>query len=50
MTKEQQLKIAVNRLLGEFIGTLKAISWWDIPDDLKEKLQAKIEELENTKI
>ena len=47
MDKEYKLKLEIARLKGEFIGTLKAITWcWDIPDGLKEKLEKKIVELE----
>lgn len=42
--------IDANRFLGEFIGTLKGVSLWDIPEELKIKLQNKIEELENIDI
>lgn len=35
-----------NRLLGNFIGTLKGVCCWDIPDELKMKLERKIKELE----
>jgi hypothetical protein len=35
------------RLTGEFIGTLKGILWWDIPAELKNKIENKIKELEN---
>ena len=48
MNKEYKLKLAMARLKGEFLGTLKAITWcWDIPDELKEKLEEKIVKLEN---
>lgn len=40
-------RIKYARLLGEFIGTLKGITYNDIPEDLKLKLEAKIKELEN---
>ena len=47
MDKEYKLKLEMARLKGEFIGTLKAITWcWGIPDELKEKLEKKIVELE----
>ena len=47
MDKEYKLKLEMARLKGEFIGTLKAITWgWDIPNELKEKLEEKIVELE----
>lgn len=35
-----------NRVLGEFIGTLKGVCCWDIPNELKLKLERKIKELE----
>lgn len=37
------------RLLGEFVGTLTGITYWDIPKELKVKIEAKIQELENDK-
>ena len=48
MSKEElHLKLKLARTKGEFIGTLQGILWWDIPDELKEKLENKIKELEN---
>ena len=35
-----------DRLLGEFIGILKGLLWWDLPEELEEKIRAKIKELE----
>lgn len=35
-----------NRVLGEFIGTLKGVCYWEIPNELKLKLERKIKELE----
>ena len=43
--KELLLKIKLARTKGEFIGTLQGILWWDIPEELKEKLEDKIKEL-----
>ena len=40
---KQQIKIA--RLSGEWQGMLETICMWDIPQELKEKLQKKIKEL-----
>ncbi len=34
------------KLKGEYIGTLKAILLWDIPEELKDKLKVKLKELE----
>lgn len=42
--------LKANRLLGEFIGTLKGVCAWDIPQELRLKLQTKIEELSEVKI
>jgi len=48
MSKEElYLKVKLSRLKGEFIGMLKGITWWDIPKELKEKLENKIKELED---
>lgn len=35
----------IARLEGEFLGMLEGICFWDIPKELKEKLQTKINEL-----
>ena len=47
MSKEDKIKIKLARIQGEYIGTLKGILWWDIPNELKERLKARIVELEN---
>lgn len=44
MKEEDKLKIQIARLQGEFIGTLKAIVMWDIPKELKKRLQQRINE------
>ncbi len=46
MSEEELLKIKLARVQGEYIGTLKGIIWWDIPNELKEKLKLLIAELE----
>lgn len=46
MTSHQKLLISYERLQGEYAGTLKAILWWDIPEELKVRLQKRIKELE----
>ncbi len=38
-------QIGHNRLLGEFIGTLEGILYWDIPTPLKLIIEQKIKEL-----
>lgn len=38
------------RLLGEFVGTLKGISTWEIPEELEKILQNKIKGLEEIKL
>lgn len=45
---DQELKqeIKHQRLIGEFTGTLQGILWWDIPQQLREKLKQKIAALE----
>ena len=45
--EELHLKLKLARTKGEFIGTLHGILWWDIPEELKQKLENKIKELEN---
>ena len=37
-------------LHGQFVGTLKGICAWDIPQQLKEKLERQIKELEGMDI
>ena len=41
------LKIKLARTQGEYIGTLKAIVCWDIPEELKHKLIKLIDKLED---
>lgn len=36
----------INRLKGEYIGTLQGISAWNIPTELREKLMGVIDKLE----
>jgi len=50
MSKEDKLKVEIARLNGDFIGTLKGITWWDIPNELKDKLDKKIVELEQIQV
>ena len=50
MRTEDKLKIEIARLKGDFIGTLKGITWWDIPNELKDKLDKKIVELEQIQV
>ena len=38
-------EININRLIGEFTGTLEGIMAWEIPSELKEKLQKKVDQL-----
>ena len=50
MTKLEDLTIKHARLQGEYIGTLKGILWWDIPEDLKKKIKENIKKLESDKL
>jgi hypothetical protein len=43
------VKIKYATILGEFKGTLEGILWWDIPNELKERLKLKIKQLDETK-
>ncbi len=43
-------KIEYGCLLGNFIGTLEGILWWEIPTGLRLKLEQKIKELKQEKI
>jgi hypothetical protein len=47
MNEEDKIKIKLARVRGEYIGTLKGILWWDIPNELKKILKDRIVELEN---
>ena len=50
MKTEDKLNIQANRLLGEFIGTLEGICLWEIPEELKLKLQTQLTALRKVKI
>jgi len=50
MKTEDKTNIQSSRLLGEFIGTLEGVCLWDIPEELKLKLQSKLTELRGAKI
>ena len=50
MTNYQKLILEHSRILGEFQGTLKAVLCWDVPQELKDKIQSKIKELEEIKV
>lgn len=43
--QKKEIGIDGHRLLGSFIGTLEGICIWNIPEELKLKLQKRIEEL-----
>ena len=47
MTQEDKIKIELARLQGEFLGTLKGFLCWDIPNELKVRMQQQINKLEN---
>lgn len=44
----QKQTIKIIRLIGEWQGFLEGICLWDIPKELKEKLEARIELLKKT--
>lgn len=46
MTEYQKAIIKHSRLLGEYTGTLKGILHWDIPSELREKIEILIKKLE----
>lgn len=48
MTKYVKLLLAYSRLLGEFRGLIQGITYWDLPKELKSKINTKIEELDKT--
>lgn len=50
MKTEDKLNIQANRLLGEFIGTLEGVCLWEIPEELKLKLQTQLTALREVKI
>jgi hypothetical protein len=45
MTDYEKLKAEHSKLLGEFIGLLEGLAWWDLPEDLKKKIKVKKREL-----
>jgi hypothetical protein len=49
MTELEILKIEYSKLRGDLTGTLKGIVSWNIPKELKDKVNKKIKELENSK-
>lgn len=42
-----RLNLELARLRGEFSGFCKGILWWDIPEELKVKINEQIKRLEN---
>ena len=52
MTKKKHVKLLLDYslLLGEFAGTLQGITHWDIPKELKVKLEKQIQELKATQV
>lgn len=50
MKPEDKLNIQATRLFGEFIGTLEGVCLWEIPEELKLKLQTQLTELRKAKI
>jgi hypothetical protein len=49
MTELDKLKIDNATQKGYFLGLLKGILWWEIPEELKERINKEIKELENSK-
>ena len=47
--KLQKQTIQICRLVGEWTGMLEGICMWEIPKELKVKLQKKIKELKAIK-
>ncbi len=43
MNKIISLILDYSRLLGEYKGTLQAYLWWDIPQELKERIEKDID-------
>ena len=43
---KNEMELALARLKGDFVGTLIGITYWDIPNELKSRLNKKIVELE----
>lgn len=50
MTSEQKLKIDYAKLIGEFTGTLEGLLWYELPEEIKVKMEDKIEELKEIEI
>lgn len=40
-----KLKLEYSRLQGEFLGFCEGLMWWELPDELSEKVKEKIKEL-----
>ena len=49
MTEFEKLKIEHEALKGYFSRYLRGILMWDIPEELKEKINNQIKELKNSK-
>ena len=50
MKEYNKLLIDYARILGEFKGTLEAVTYWDVPQELKDKMNSKISELEKIEV
>ena len=44
-TEYQELNVKYNRLLGEFLGYLEGVLFWDVDKELVKRLEDKIKEL-----
>jgi len=43
-----KLELEANRLLGDYTGFCRGLLWYEIPVNLKKKIEEKIKELEQT--
>tara|TARA_R100000049_G_C1947144_1_gene92762 strand:- start:2231 stop:2404 length:174 start_codon:yes stop_codon:yes gene_type:complete len=50
MKEYNKLLIDYAKILGEFKGTLEAVTYWDVPQELKDKMNSKISELEKIEV
>lgn len=46
MNEYDKLRIRYARLIGKFQGVLNGLEWWELPDDLKDRINKLKSELE----
>jgi hypothetical protein len=48
LTPYEKLRLAYAKLLGEYTGVLQGFLWYDLPTEVRTKIEKKIEELKAT--